>query len=95
MITSENSVINIIDKKNMSGLWSKGKAVYIIHRQQKVAGGTRIWPDENKLVGLAGIFKDFLFESKTKKLCYFKVFFFLLFAYSLTGQAIQKSRINN
>ena len=35
--------------------------------------GAKIWLDEKKNVGLAEIFKDFLFESKTKKLCYFKV----------------------
>ena len=31
------------------------------------------------IVGLAGIFKDFLFKSKTKKLCHFKVSQFEIF----------------
>ena len=41
-------------------------------RSQNLAG----W---EKIVGLAGIFKDLFFESKTKKLCYFKVSQFEIF----------------
>ncbi len=41
-------------------------------RSQNLAG----W---KKIVGLAGVFKDFLFESKTKKLCHFKVSQFEIF----------------
>ena len=44
-----------------------------------VAGGPKIWLGEKKIVGLAGIFKDFLFELKTKKLCHFKVSQFEIF----------------
>ena len=41
-------------------------------RSQNLAG----W---KKIVSLAGVFKDFLFESKTKKLCHFKVSQFEIF----------------
>ena len=41
-------------------------------RSQNLVGWT-------KIVGLAGIFKDFLFELKTKKLCHFKVSQFEIF----------------
>ena len=66
MKTKEGGPGHLVPKKRT--FWGRHKFL-----ADYVAGGPKIWPDEKKNVGLAGIFKDFLFESKTKKLCHFKV----------------------